>query len=233
MVTKPLIAWSHSALEIYRTCPRKYYEAKISKAWVEEFKGPAAEFGVAAHKAFENRIGVGAPFPGNLTDPETLRQWEALAKKLDNISGMKLMENQLCLNNYRMPVDWYAKDAWVRVIVDLLILNNNGTTALQFDYKTGKKKDNTNQLALGAAVLFNKYPKLEKIVSAFVWLKGGVSMTPITFVRTHEDKLWGLYLPVVKQVEASITSGHWPEKRSGLCQNYCPVLECQHNGANN
>jgi len=124
---KPLVAWSHSALEVYRSCPLKYYESKVTKNWVEEFKGPHADWGRAVHKAFEQRIRFGSPFPSNMS------QWEQLACRLESIEGVKYTELQLCVNEQHEPVDWFAPDAWCRSIIDLLILRPD--KALVFDYK--------------------------------------------------------------------------------------------------
>ena len=219
-VEKPLVAWSHSALEVYRTCPRKYYESKITKAWVEEFKGPAADWGLAVHRAFEQRIRYGSPFPSNMS------QWEPLAVKLEAMSGAKRTELQLCLNQALQPVDWFAKDAWCRTIIDLLVLR--GPKAMVWDYKTGRRKDDDRQLALMAAVVFEYHPEVDTVIAGYLWLKDGVSMSKATFVREHKGRLWNQYLPTVEMVENSVMTGNWPEKPSGLCNGWCPVQDCKH-----
>lgn len=218
---RPLTAWSHSALGLYNTCPRKYYEAKITKAWVEEFKGPAADWGLAVHKAFERRIRYGSPFPSNMV------QWEPLAKKLASMPGTKATELQMALNNEKQEVDWFAKDVWVRAIADFMSLNTPKRKMLALDYKTGKRKDDDSQLALLAAVIFESYAEVDTVIAGYVWLKDGAALDKVTFTRANKDTLWGLFTPQVAKIEQSIVSGHWPEKRSGLCYGYCPVKDCQ------
>ena len=218
---KPALAWSHSALDVYLTCPRKYYEAKVTKAWVEEFKGPAAEWGTAVHKAFERRIKFGSPFPPNMV------QWEALAHKLAGQKGVIHLEMQLALNEQLEKVDWFAKDVWCRTIIDYACINQKTGNALILDYKTGKKKDDDRQLALMAAVIFEVYPNINKIVSGYLWLKDGQELAKATFLREHKGKLWNQYLPTVQAVQQSMMTGQWPEKPSGLCYGWCPVQDCK------
>ena len=227
-VEKPLVAWSHSALEVYRTCPRKYYEAKITKAWVEEFKGPAAEYGTAVHKAFELAVKFSSPFPTHLAPPEVLHKWAALAKRLAGQAGVIYLESQMALNKDLKKVDWFAKDAWCRVIMDYLCVSRERGKAMVWDYKTGKRKDNDRQLALCAAAVFELFPEIHTVIAGYVWLKGGVEITRATFVRSAKGKLWDEYLPTVQAVENSVMTGQWPEKRSGLCNGWCPVQDCQH-----
>ena len=221
MIERPLVAWSHSALNLYNTCPRKYYEAKITKAWVEEFKGPAADWGLAVHKAFERRIRYGTPLAPNMV------QWEPLMRKLAGVAGTIATEMQLCVNNSKQEVDWFAKDAWCRAIADFMSLNTPKRSLLALDYKTGKRKDDDSQLAILAAVLFECYADVDKIVAGYVWLKDGVALDTVTFTRPNKDRLWDVFTPQVAKIEQSATSGHWPEKQSGLCHGYCPVQDCQ------
>jgi len=219
---KPLFAWSHSALELYLSCPRKYYEAKVTKAWVEEFKGPAAEWGVAVHKAFERAVQFGSPMPPNMV------QWSALAKKLANLTGVIKVEQQIALDSDYQYVGWFDKTVRVRTIIDYGCYNLTTGNALLLDYKTGKRKNDDRQLALMAASIFELYPKINKVVSGYVWLKDGQDLSTVTFLREHKDKLWAMYLPTVADVEQSMTTGRWPEKPSGLCKGWCPVQDCKH-----
>jgi hypothetical protein len=218
---KPLVAWSHSALKLYQTCPRKYYEAKITKQWPEIFKGAATEWGTTVHKAFEQRIKYGSPFP------DSMSQWEPLAKKLAGMKGVILLEQQLALNKQMAKVGWFDKDVWVRVIIDYMCINQVTGNALLWDYKTGKRKDDDAQLALMAAVIFEIYPDIHKITAGFIWLKGEMSLYTVTFTRPNKGLLWNQHIPTVRAVENSVMTGHWPMKRSGLCNGWCPVEDCE------
>ncbi len=226
---KPLVAWSHSALEVFRTCPRKYYEAKISKAWPEVFKGPAAEFGKAVHKAFEQAVKFSSPFPTHLAGPGALALWQQLALRLGGMKGVIYLEQQIALNKALQKVEWYDDDVWCRTIIDYLCVNHKKARAMIWDYKTGKRKDDDRQLALMAAVTFEIHPEVQTIQAGYIWLKGDTpELYKVTFLRPYKGRLWNEYLPTVQALENAVMTGHWPEKRNGLCNGWCPVQDCQH-----
>lgn len=219
-MTKPLIAWSHSAVNLFRQCPHRYYSTRISKEFKDDFKGPAAEWGVAVHKAMERRISMGTPLPANMV------QYTQLANRLDAINGEKFTEQQLALTVQYEPTGWFGDDVWVRNIMDLLIIHPAGKTAFVFDYKTGKIKDEDRQLALCAAFVFTHYPEVDKVISAYIWMNEQ-RLAPATFLRKYSDRLWNLYLPHVSVMEDSVLNGDWPKKPTGLCHGWCPVTTCK------
>ena len=53
-MTTPL-PWSHSSIEQFHTCPRKYEELKVLRNFQDE-KNPASLWGDEVHKAFEKWI---------------------------------------------------------------------------------------------------------------------------------------------------------------------------------
>jgi len=213
-------AWSHSSIEVFRQCPRRYFEVKIAKTVKDEFKGKAADWGNLVHKAMERRVRFGSPLPADM------KQWEKVAAALADAKGTILTEQQLALTMDRKPTEWFAQNVRSRSIIDYLNIHPSGKKAMVVDYKTGKKKEEDRQLALCAAFVFDHYPDVDTVVSGYLWLGAG-GFTKATFIRKYTDRLWGLYLPVVAQVEASIQSGQWPEKPSGLCYGYCPVKPCE------
>ena len=81
---------------------------------------------------------------------------------LNGFEGEKHTELKLGLNGNRKPCDFFAKEVWVRGVVDLLIVN--GKTAYVIDYKTGNDKyADTAQLKLMAIMAFEHFPQIEKI----------------------------------------------------------------------
>ncbi len=219
-MAKPPIAWSHSAVDLFRQCPHRYYKTRISKEYRDEFKGPAAEWGLKVHKAMERRIKMGNPLPANM------KQYEKLAARLDAIPGAKFTELQLALDVNYEEVEWFASEAWCRIIIDLLIIHPAGRTAFVFDYKTGKIRDETRQLALCAAGIFKKHPDVDKVIAGYIWMNEQ-RLAPATFLRKYSDRLWNLYLPHVAVMEDSVLDGNWPKKPTGLCNGWCPVQSCK------
>ena len=228
-MSKPTIAWSHSRIDAYLTCPRKLYETAIAKNFTEEF-GEAANWGQKAHAALDRRLRLGAALPSNMSQYE-----DAAAKvaKLAEHLGMEIhTELALALDADLKPCGWKDWDTcWVRCALDVLLLDPSGKTAIAVDWKTGKRKNDDRQLALQAAMVFRHYPHVEEVRSAYCWLKEGGDMDSATFTRDNESLLWKQYLPVVRQLTDSVLHGDWPEKKSGLCREYCPVKTCRNNGA--
>lgn len=216
---KPLITWSHSAVNLFKQCPHRFYKTRITKEVSDDYSGTAAAWGTAVHKALERRIRMGAEFPADMLF------LEPLAQRIDAMPGEKFTEQKLCFNNQYEPVDYYAPDAWVRIILDLLVLHPTGKVAFTIDYKTGKHKDDDHQLALGAAGTFALHPTVDKVISGYYWTQDRRFDTA-TFTRKFSDRLWGIYLPHVTRMEEAVSFGDWPKKPSGLCAGWCPVTSC-------
>ena len=228
-MTKPIIAWSHSRVTAFLTCPLKMYSEQIAKTHPADFSGDAAQWGKDVHKALERRIRVGAELPANMAQYEPrVATFEALAK---NLGYTLYPELALAVDKALKPCGW--KDwnvCWARCALDLLLLSMERTDAVAIDWKTGKVKDDDRQLALQAAMVFRHYPHIQRVTSMFCWLKENGKMTKITFTRANEPRLWKQYLPVVREITDAVTFGNWPAKPSGLCREYCPVDTCKHNG---
>ena len=226
-MSKPVIAWSHSRVNAYLTCPRRMYEVTISKAFQDTF-GPEADWGKKVHKALERRLTLGAELPSNMV------QYEEQAKMVEGmhkrIGGQLLCEQQMAVTQTLKPCGWFDKLTWGRCITDVTLVNTERGCAIAIDWKTGKVKDDDRQLALQAAFIFRHYPTVDRVMSAFCWLKEGGKMVHVGFVRANETRLWKQYLPVVRELTDAATNGEWPAKPSGLCARYCPVTSCKHNG---
>lgn len=214
------LAWSYSALNSFETCPKRHYLTKVAKT-VREPDTEALRWGNSVHKALEDRVRHGTPLPTGMT------QWESLIQRLERTPGELMAERQLALNAAFKPVDWFAKDVWVRGIVDVGVVADDKVLAL--DYKTGKPKPDSDQLALFAALLLHYHPQADKVVTGFVWLKDK-TITQQTYTRDQLTELWNTFLPRVKRLENAKANNHWPAKPSGLCRNWCPCTGCEHNG---
>lgn len=115
MPNKP-VAWSFSALSSFNTCPRKHYETKVIKTYPDEM-GAAGKWGDYVHRMLDKRIGEKQPLPADVA------QYEGLAAKFDGVPGQVFSERKITLNKDMEEVSWFAKDAWLRVILDISVLN--------------------------------------------------------------------------------------------------------------
>ncbi len=215
---KRAFAWSFSVLDMFELCRKKYYHLKVIKD-VKDADSTASQDGKFVHVAMFKRVIDGVPLPIKL------RQHEKLAARFANAKGEKHGEMQLALNKKFEPRDWFAKDVWVRAILDLLIVR--GTTAVLVDWKTGKRKERYDQLRLAAAVLSRYMPEIEEFTLLFVWLKDGEISDPVTITKSEMRGVWIEFLPRVKEMTDAIKTTTFPATSSGLC-GWCPVTSCPH-----
>lgn len=230
---KKPFAWSWSKLNAFETCPRQYQETKETKR-IKEFEGSGLLVGNAAHSSLELYATKQTPIPptiqctdakGGTTSMGT-QGWAPVADRIVGLKGELIVEKQLCLNEQLQPVSWFAKDAWVRGIVDIGKIND--TKALAFDWKTGKRKPDNDQLKLFAGLMFASYPQLEEVRTGFIWLKEGCAMDTAVYERKDVPGIWATFEPRVAAMKRAYTSGDYPCKPSGLCRGWCPVADCEH-----
>lgn len=205
--------WSFSNLEKFETCPRQFYEVKIAKS-VQEPPTVHTVWGKEVHTALENRIKHGTPLPEGMT------QWEGIAAKAAALPGEKHTELAVALDRAFQPTDWDT--AWTRGVIDLAVIGD--TTAAVVDWKTGKRKP-TQQLDLYAAYVMALHPRIERVTTAFVWLKEQKT-TKGEVTRDDYGGVWGEFLTRAARLEKAYERNSWPERPSGLCNGWCPVRAC-------
>jgi hypothetical protein len=202
---------------MFEQCRKKYYHLKVTKD-VKDSDSAFSHDGKAVHDAMFKRVlkGVALPLP--------MRVHEKWAAAFERRKGDKHGEMKLCLNNKFEPVDWFAKDAWVRAIVDLLIID--GDTATIVDWKTGKVRIDWTQLRLTAAVLSQLMPEIKKFNMVFVWLRDS-KISSESISRSEIKEVWLDLLPRVKKIEVAKKTTDFPANDTPLCR-YCPVHQCPH-----
>lgn len=214
-------AWSYSALSSYETCPHRHYRTRVAKDIVEK-ESEQMRWGNEVHKALELRVRDGEPLP------DTMSKWEPLINKLLKRKGKAVAEQQLCLTSSLAPTDWFGRDSWCRGIVDFCVFD--GDKALALDWKTGKPKNDHDQMMLFAALIFHHYPEVERVTTGYVWLAHGNKISSKTFFRSGLNDIWREFLPRVKRFQIAHDTSKWEKKPSGLCRAWCPVLDCNFNG---
>jgi hypothetical protein len=110
-----------------------------------------------------------------------------------------------------------------------VIINPTTKTAHSIDYKTSKsaRYADVKQLDLVACGLFAKYPEIQKVKSALLFV---VSKE---FVRaTHHQEMMQKYIEKpaqdVARIEAALENGVWNPIQGPLCK-FCSVKECEYN----
>lgn len=212
-----LVAWSYSRLTNYEQCPKKYWHANIQRDFIEE-KGEAASYGDEVHQSFKGFFKTGIELPLHL------KQYEPFLKQIAAAPGQKVVEQQIALNANFEQVEWFSRDAYVRVISDLT--QHNGAHAVTWDWKTGKPSDDFTQLKLNAAVTFHLGPQIERITMAYFWLKTK-KVAPQKIKREQAADVWSELLPRVQRYQNAHAANDFPPRQNYLCKGYCPVKTCQ------
>lgn len=214
-------AWSFSRLDGFETCPKRYYELNIAKSCVED-KADDVGFGTLAHDSLRDYLlGRIADLP---TDMVPFRPW---ADAIKTGPGQLLVEQKFALNRSFEPTTWMAPDVWFRGIGDACRIN--GPVGLVVDWKTGRIKENSPQLALMAQCLFSYYPQLQVVRSIFAWLTQK-KRTEQIYRRGKMADVWGDLFGRVTDMETATAKTNFPPKPGGLCKRHCPVRGCPYWG---
>jgi len=207
------LSHSHSALKLYDNCPKNYFHQRVEKSVRDEGNAVTA-YGERIHKALEDRLGKGEPLS------QEARRYEALCSRLEKLpeDAVLTVEEEMTLNADLEPTGWWDHDAWLRSKLDVLV--RHGNKAQVYDWKTGKRRPDFDQLELFALQVFKHYPEIERVKAAFIWLKD-MKLDSENYSRDDVPALLEKVLSKVSRIEASLEHDNWPAKPSGLC-NWCP-----------
>lgn len=217
---------SFSRLSVFEQCEARFDYQYVSKR-VQDQQNDAAAYGDRVHKVLE-AYGRAEPearqamhSADSVEARRTLEQWGPMMDKLLEKPGEKLFEHQMAVNAELQPVDWFAKDVWIRAIADVLIVD--GETAYCLDHKTGKVKDNPTQLQLFAAMTMWHFPQVQTVKTSFIWLKFN-ELTNATYERRFLEPLWAALKPRFTKVQDTIELGVFKTKPGPLCP-WCPAKD--------
>jgi CRISPR/Cas system-associated exonuclease Cas4 (RecB family) len=212
------LSHSFSAIKMFENCPLRYYHQRIAKT-VTDQGGEASQHGERIHKYIEDRL------KGTLS-PEyaaEIAKLEPIIASIELVAkgGTLEVEQQLTLNKELKPTEWFAKDAWMRSILDVFV--RRGKKAMVCDWKTGKRRPDFTQLELFALQVFAHYPEVEKVETGFIWTQD-LAFDRETYTRQDAPAMWAKLLERVNRIERAKELDVWPARPSGLCR-YCP---CNH-----
>ena len=203
---------SFSSIKMYENCPKRYYHQRITKE-VQDTGSDATIYGERVHEALEHRLDKKVELPSES------KTYEPLCKSIEGLGGTLQVEQKLTLSENLTPTTWWEKAAWLRSILDVLIIFED--EAIVMDWKTGKRRPDFSQLEMFALQVFSHYPNIKKVKSTFVWLKD-LSLDSHTYNRLDADDLWVKLLSKTERINQSLTNNNWPPKPSGLCR-FCPA----------
>ena len=213
------VTWSHSSLKDFEGCARRYHQVKIMKMY-PFVETEATRYGNELHKAAELYVGEGTPLP---------KQFEFIQETLDALikkPGRKLAEYKMTLREDLTPTEWFAKDAWVRGVADLLIIDDDNLTAWVVDYKTGNNKyPDRDQLRLMSIMVFKHFPHIRKVNSALLFVVKN-DMVKHSMSVDEMDAEWWKYRERVSRIASCIDNDVWNPTRTPLC-GWCPCTGCE------
>lgn len=208
-MSQPL-AHSFSSLEVFNSCPKRFYHLRIAKDIKED--SSTADDGTRQHKALEDRIKEGTPLPPHMEKHES--QLSAITN-----SGLTVIaEQELAVTKELIPCDWWHPDVFLRVKADVALYTE--TTAALMDWKTGKRRPKPFQLELGALAQFIHYPKVKLTKAAFLWLKDDAA-DHYTYTREKDyDRILAKLTTKTDRVDAAVEEDVWQAKPGYHC-NWC------------
>ena len=116
MAEQTITSWSYSRYGVYEQCA---FKAKM--LYIEKFKepsSPALDKGVTVHAEIERYL--------KLKDEPLPQCAIKLCADYEELKAKKpYVELEVCFNKDWQPVDWFAKDAWVRIKIDALVKDND------------------------------------------------------------------------------------------------------------
>lgn len=224
-----MATWSYSSLSLFKQCPRKYYRLRVVKD-IKEDEAEHLIYGNAVHKAAEEYGRDGVPIPA---------KYAFIKPYVDTLletPGNPLFEYKMGLTRELEPCEFLASHVWWRGIADFLVIpdmNRPDKSAVLVDYKTGKsaKYADTQQLELLSLAIFAHFPHVEIIRAALLFVVSK-ELIEIELTRDHQQELWKRWIKETDRLDKCYDNNVWNPVPNFTCRNYCPVLDCEHNGRN-
>ena len=211
---------SYSFHKNYENCARKAWHINIARNLPRE-DNEAMRWGNQVHSAMEARINKGTPLPESMAKFEPFCQYGPYMVKAEIKLGIR--ENG-------QPCGFFDSDVWMRGVIDVRILQKPVTGAAAIaDHKTGKVREDSDELELHAVLLKAETPHLERITGWYNWL---AECRP---GKMHDLSATGQKLESIRRTRAEIEHAFkhgrdaFPPRQNPLC-NYCPVKSCEFNG---
>tara|TARA_R110000803_G_scaffold19044_1_gene50285 strand:+ start:53 stop:709 length:657 start_codon:yes stop_codon:yes gene_type:complete len=209
--------WSFSSLKQYQNCPKQYHEIRVLKNYTVK-ENEAMIYGKEVHTAVENYVRDGVELAKNY------QKFKGMVDELIAIPGEKLCELEMALTRDKKPCAFDDENRWVRGIADLVIIDED--YAFVVDYKTGSNKyPDTKQLKLMALMLFEHFPKVNKVKAGLMFLAKDSFITA-QYKRADMEKHWGTFNKILTRLDASYEYDNWRPNPTPLC-GWCSVKTCE------
>lgn len=211
---------SYSSTNDYQICKARYFRKHVARDVPFE-STPQTEYGKKVHDAFKDMLNAGRVFP------DDLKHLEPLALTVLDVAtqtGLKLLvEQRLGIRADGSACAFYDDDCAWGGLLDCVLMND--VTALLFDWKTGKEREDPFELRIHAVLLKVAYPNLEVFKGRYVWIKH--NKIGELHNLTDVSRTWAEMQSISSMIEQNKKMRHWPEQEGPLCKGYCPVADCR------
>jgi hypothetical protein len=210
---------SFTKLNDFDNCPLQYAHKYVYKDAPKQGDSPHLIKGREVHASLERGL-KGEPLEENLQHMQTM------VDKLSAAFDWVVPEMRVALDGTLRETEYFGKDVWWRIGYD--VVGMKGKTVSVIDWKTGKVSEDKGQLALYAATAMCKWPHLEKVQVAYVWVEHKKTLRK-EYPITRFEHLWRHFGSKATEIDTANERNDWPAKPSGLCR-FCPVTgaQCQH-----
>ena len=212
--------WSYSGAKQFENCPH-LYDARYESKRIPFVETPEMAAGKRTHQKFYLRA------HGDIPLPTELEKYEPWLQKIESF-GQVHAELKIAITRDLRVVDYFDPAVWHRAGVDLCAVG--ATTIVAFDYKTGNPNfEDPFQGADYSACLLIRFPHIEKVAFANVWLRTGKLGQVHTYTR--EKDLQNILTEMYSRADdiaRARAAGKWPKLQSPLCK-FCPDRTCEFN----
>ena len=253
----PLLqSWSYSVYTSWLECPKRTYFRSVAKIRMPEDKGPPLIKGDMVHKAAETYVSTIAHTPKlepdiagatrelenlGLSKPDLAREITNLRTAAVNLAKHKpeldtirkargRTEVEWAFTRQFTPTGWFAKDAWLRIKVDVYTEQYAPEPLLQIvDHKTGKPYDAHRQqrslYALGGLQLVSLGAVMSRADAAKVTATASHWYTDTGFKDTEQFSMASLK-PLMREWAARtkemLNDTVYPARPSARACRFCP-----------
>lgn len=225
---------SHSSLDTFMTCPRMY-QAKYVTREVKFKPTLESRWGDNAHHHLEIYVESKGtcPIPEQINPKtgENMRdyQWagDAILARAEQKNAQVLVERKFGIGHNRQTNGYFDKLGYLRGKIDVTLLYDN--VAETFDYKTGKKKSDPDQLVMYNASALLDYPQVEVVRGGYIWLKEPPAKAidkPLEFTRQNLPDMFAIFDSKYARVRHAYEKQQFPPKKGPLC-GWCDVESCE------
>jgi len=193
-MTNNPIALSWSRINVYRGCPAQFKSMYIDKDYPDEGENPAFVKGNRIHKQLEEYV---LWKRGEGKEPKLCNEAANAVGIIDNYvekAGAESVnpEKQIAVTHDWELCDWFERPDKLRfrAIMDMIVFISLEEIHI-IDWKSGKFRpyaSGIGQLHLSANILFALYPKVQKIVNAYLFVEHKKT-EKVTFLREDHAKI--------------------------------------------